>query len=97
MNVLILKMGGTGSRFGSDIPKQFHEFNGKPLFTHVLREYEEIGIIDKYIIVCHKDWIDYIIPFSAECVGDRLLAVISGGDMGAKSIKNGVKMENMAV
>lgn len=97
MNVLILKMGGTGSRFGSDIPKQFHEFNGKPLFTHVLREYEEIGIIDKYIIVCHKDWIDYTIPFSTECVGDKLLAVIPGGDTGAKSIKNGVKMENMAV
>lgn len=90
MNVLILKMGGTGSRFGSDIPKQFHEFNGKPLFTHVLREYEEIGVIDKYIIVCHKDWIDYTIPFSAECVGDKLLAVIPGGDTGAKSIKNGI-------
>ena len=90
MNILILKMGGSGNRFGSDIPKQFHDFNGRPLFTHILREYEKMGVIDKYVVVCHKDWINFALPFAADSVGDKLLAVIPGGNTGAKSIKNGI-------
>lgn len=90
MNILILKMGGSGTRFGSDIPKQYHEFNGQPLFVHILQEYEKIGIINKYIIVSNKDWIEFSLKYASSILGEKLVDVIPGGETGAKSIKNGV-------
>ena len=35
-NILLLMMGGSGTRFGADIPKQFVEVNGKPVFSYIV-------------------------------------------------------------
>lgn len=40
--VLILA-GGTGSRMGSKIPKQFLELNGEPILLHSLKRFQTWG------------------------------------------------------
>lgn len=40
--VLILA-GGTGSRMGSKIPKQFLELNGEPILIHSLKRFQNWG------------------------------------------------------
>ena len=59
MNVAIILAGGTGSRIGGDIPKQFIEIMGKPIIAYTLQKYQENSNIDAIEIVCHKDWMEY--------------------------------------
>ena len=49
--------GGTGSRMGKNIPKQFLEILGKPVLVHTISCF--FGKVDKICVACHKDYIDY--------------------------------------
>lgn len=41
MNVGIILAGGTGTRVGAGIPKQFIEVQGKPILAYTLEIFEE--------------------------------------------------------
>lgn len=58
-NILLLMMGGSGTRFGADIPKQFVEVSGKPVFSYIVEKYGRNSLIDAMVIVCHKDWLGF--------------------------------------
>lgn len=90
MICLLVKMGGSGIRFGSDIPKQYLELNGHPLFYWLLEQYRSLKIIDKYILVSHPNWIDFSQKIAFELLGNKLLGIVPGGDTMSKSIYNGV-------
>ena len=53
MNVAIVLSGGCGKRFGDDIPKQYHNLNGKPVINYVIEATLESKKIDE-IIFAHK-------------------------------------------
>lgn len=36
MNVVVILASGVGSRFGSNVPKQFHKINGKMVIEYVV-------------------------------------------------------------
>lgn len=90
MNCVMVKMGGKGVRFGEEVPKQFYEINGKPLFAYVLEQYLNLNYIDKYIIVTNNNWLEYTLIYANQILGDKLLEVIPGGETNAMSIYNGV-------
>ena len=52
--------GGTGSRMGLDIPKQFAKINGKPIIIYTLEKFLAVDEIDRIYIGCHKDWAQYL-------------------------------------
>ena len=52
--------GGTGSRMGLDIPKQFAKINGKPIIIYTLEQFLKVEEIDRIYIGCHKDWAQYL-------------------------------------
>jgi 2-C-methyl-D-erythritol 4-phosphate cytidylyltransferase len=54
----VLLMGGVGSRFGSETPKQFHRLSGKAVYEVALEPFLEAGFIDEIVLSCHPDWID---------------------------------------
>ena len=56
----MLMMGGSGTRFGADIPKQYILVNEKPIFVYVLEGYQKCDFIDQLVVVSHKDWINYV-------------------------------------
>ncbi len=58
MNIAIILAGGTGSRVGANIPKQFIEIMGKPILAYTLEMFESNQNIDAIEIVCHKDWLE---------------------------------------
>ena len=83
-------MGGVGSRFGADRPKQFVEVNGKPVFCYILEELNKLDYIEGIVVVCHQSWIDFV----NEYVGNKLhklINVVAGGDCRSKSVYNGLK------
>ena len=90
-NILLLMMGGSGTRFGADIPKQFVEVNGKPVFSYIVEKYGRNPLIDAMVIVCHKNWLD----FTRERV-DALeplfpFTVTAGGASRSESVKKGLQ------
>lgn len=90
MNCVLIKMGGKGVRFGDSLPKQFYEIDGIPLFAYVLKKYETIKMIDKFIIVTNGEWMDMTRYYAQKILGNKLLSIVSGGTTNAKSTYNGV-------
>ncbi|MBS0615409.1 MAG: 2-C-methyl-D-erythritol 4-phosphate cytidylyltransferase [Verrucomicrobia bacterium] len=56
----IILMGGSGSRFGSSLPKQFHEIVNRKIYLHTLETFQHSGLFDEIILVCHPDWIEEV-------------------------------------
>lgn len=59
MKIGVILSGGTGTRVGSNIPKQYIEVNGKPIISYCMEQIFEAT--DKVIIVASKEWEDYIL------------------------------------
>jgi 2-C-methyl-D-erythritol 4-phosphate cytidylyltransferase len=55
----LLLMGGSGSRFGSPTPKQFHRLGGKPIFLYTLEAFLSLGHFDEIVLSCHPDWMEW--------------------------------------
>ena len=51
-NIAVILAGGSGSRFGLDIPKQFAKLAGKTIIEHTLDVFENNKLIDEIAIVC---------------------------------------------
>jgi ribitol-5-phosphate 2-dehydrogenase (NADP+) / D-ribitol-5-phosphate cytidylyltransferase len=56
----ILLMGGTGLRFGSDIPKQFHRLAGKKVYLRTLETFLEALLFEEIILVCPESWMQRV-------------------------------------
>ena len=54
----VLLMGGSGSRFGGGVPKQFLMLGGKKVYCHALDTFTASGLFDEIVLVCHPDWMD---------------------------------------
>ncbi len=60
MNIAILLSGGTGSRLGGEIPKQYIEVCGRPVIAYCLKRLCDSAHIDRIQIVAAKSWQAYI-------------------------------------
>ena len=58
MIVAVVLAGGTGTRVGGTVPKQFIEVQGKPVLAYTLERFQNNGNIDAIEIVCHRDWLE---------------------------------------
>ena len=47
--------GGTGTRMGADIPKQFLKIGGKPIIIHTITKFLENQYIEKVYSGVHRD------------------------------------------
>lgn len=56
----ILLMGGTGIRFGSETPKQFHRLAGKKVYLHTLEAFLESRLFEEIVLVCPSAWIEEV-------------------------------------
>lgn len=90
MNILLLLMGGSGTRFGSEIPKQYAEINGKPIFYYIYEKYLKIDLINKIIIVTNPSWYDYVEKWVKKEEYNKV-SVINGGKTRSESVFNGLK------
>lgn len=92
MNILVLAMGGSGTRLGSSIPKQYIEINNIPIFGYILEKYNRMDFIDKIVIISNEQWIDYVEKHVETLKASKVYAVVAGGDNRNSSIKNGFKV-----
>lgn len=60
MNVALLLSGGTGTRLGADIPKQYIEVGGKPMIAYCIERLSRHAGIDAIRIVAAPEWQELI-------------------------------------
>ncbi|MHA1416849.1 MAG: 2-C-methyl-D-erythritol 4-phosphate cytidylyltransferase [Candidatus Heimdallarchaeaceae archaeon] len=60
VNAAIILAGGTGERFGAEIPKQFISLNGKPVIQWTIEIFKSYPKIDDIIVVCNPEWMSEV-------------------------------------
>ena len=90
MNIAIVLAGGTGTRVGANIPKQFIEIQGKPILAYTLDNFQTDPEIDAIEVVCHRDWIDHVQEICEKYEISKLRWLTNGGDTFQESTLNGV-------
>ena len=91
MNYAMILAGGTGTRLGYDIPKQFVEIKGKPIIVYSLEAFQKQKNIDGIIVVCVKNNMDYLKSLVYDYKLDKVKGIVEGGDTFQLSVLNGVK------
>ena len=90
MNIALIIAGGSGSRMGQDIPKQFINVYDKPVIIYTLESFQRHPQIDQIEVVCLDGWHEVLWANARQFGIDKLKWVTSGGKTGQESIRNGV-------
>lgn len=92
MNRVLIFAGGTGQRMGtSGVPKQFLVAHTKPVIVHTIEHFQNCGQIDSIVVVCLKDYIEYMKTLVGQYKLDKVVSIVQGGNCGQASIFNGLK------
>lgn len=83
INIVVILANGTGNRFGSDIPKQFHIINGKMVIEYVIEAIER-SATEKIVIA--TDPYSYSTYFD-EIQNNPKVDLITGGNTRNESLK----------
>ena len=90
MNVAIVIAGGSGHRMGQDIPKQFINVYDKPILFYTLEGFQNHPMIDAIEVVCIEGWENVVWAYAKQFGIDKLKWIVTGGNTGQESIRNGV-------
>lgn len=90
MNIGLIIAGGSGHRMGQDIPKQFINVYDKPVIIYTLEGFQRHPQIDAIEVVCIDGWHDVLWAYAHQFNISKLKWVVSGGNTGQESIRNGV-------
>ena len=83
MNIGMILSGGSGSRFGSNIPKQYCLMGGKPVICYVYDAMQQSGVIDKVVIAAAPEYVND--PFLHQICPEA--DIIAGGSTRNNTIK----------
>lgn len=87
MNIALILAGGTGTRLGAPVPKQYLEIKGKPLIAYTLETFEQHPGIAQIQIVAEETWHSQILRFA----GKKFSSFSAPGENRQLSILNGLE------
>ena len=90
MNTVVLLAGGTGSRMGQDIPKQFIHVNNIPVIIYTLLALERHPKIDAVQAVCIEGWETVLSGYVKQFNITKLRGIVPGGVTRFLSTKAGM-------
>jgi 2-C-methyl-D-erythritol 4-phosphate cytidylyltransferase len=90
----IIVAGGTGQRFGSQIPKQFITLKGYPILYHTLKAFYTFDRSIQLIVVLPSDYMEFWRSQIEEFKIDIPHKQIVGGETRFHSVKNGLEAIN---
>jgi 2-C-methyl-D-erythritol 4-phosphate cytidylyltransferase len=91
--VAIIPAGGSGTRMGGDIPKQYQLLGGIPLLVHTLMAFQEASLVDTiYLILPDED-----VPQAPQKILSpynlaKVNRILPGGERRQDSVKRGVDL-----
>ena len=78
-NVAVILAGGSGSRMGSKLPKQFLTVAGKQIIEYSIEAFEHAEQIDEICIVCREDYIAHVEQLVAKKGYHKVRHILCGG------------------
>lgn len=88
--VAVVLSGGTGTRTGTEIPKQYMELAGKPVLVYTLEQMERCGAVDGVVVTSAPAWNEKIFQWKERFALTKLLTVAPAGPDRQGSIRNGL-------
>lgn len=59
-NIIMITAGGVGARFGSNVPKQYVEIDGRQVIAYVIEACKQSRLADAVIVVAHPHYHDQL-------------------------------------
>ncbi|MES2838332.1 MAG: 2-C-methyl-D-erythritol 4-phosphate cytidylyltransferase [Bacteroidota bacterium] len=87
---VIIVAGGSGTRMGSDVPKQFLKLAGKPVLMHTIQKFYDFNTSISILVVLPKTQIEYWKQLVKEYNFLIEHSVVIGGETRFHSVKNGL-------
>jgi len=84
----IIPSGGRGTRFGSEIPKQYIEVNGKEIIAYTLEVFQNCDLIDGIFIAAEKEYFGLLENIKNKYHITKLLNIVPGGKERQDSVYN---------
>lgn len=92
MNIAVIFAGGTGRRMHTTSrPKQFLEYQGKPIIIYTLELFDNHPMIDGIVVACVKEWIPFLEKMLKKFEINKVKIIVPGGETGQESIYYGLK------
>ena len=90
MNLALIIAGGSGQRMQRELPKQFLTVGDKPIILYTLEAFQRHPDIAEIGVVCLDGWHEVLRAYARQYRIDKLSWIVSGGETGQASIRNGV-------
>lgn len=78
-NIALILAGGTGSRAGFSIPKQFVTLNGRCMIEHTVNAFQQNPLITGIVIVTNVEYADKMRELAIKSAWTKLLGICNGG------------------
>jgi 2-C-methyl-D-erythritol 4-phosphate cytidylyltransferase len=88
----VIVAGGTGTRMGSDLPKQFLLLNGKPVLYYTIKTFTDTFPELKTILVLPAVHLEKGRKLVNEYFNKKNIQLIAGGETRFQSVKNGLSL-----
>ena len=91
MNIAVIFAGGTGRRMHTTSrPKQFLEYQGKPIIIYTLELFDNHPMIDEIVVACVEEWIPFLEKMLKKFEINKVCQIVPGGETGQDSIYQGL-------
>jgi 2-C-methyl-D-erythritol 4-phosphate cytidylyltransferase len=87
----IIVAGGSGTRMGASLPKQFLLLNNKPILVHTIERFLEIPDISIVLVLPKAYFSEWEKISNSYSLGLQAITFLEGGKTRFESVKNGLK------
>lgn len=88
---LLLVAGGTGTRMGTELPKQFIRIAGQPVIYHTIKKFLSAEKDINIVIAIHPQWVNEIRSVVKNNFPEANIHFVNGGETRFHSVQNGLK------
>ena len=78
-NIAVILAGGSGARFGRDLPKQFLKVAGKKVIEHTIDVFEHNALIDEIAVVTRQEFISDLEQMTVNNHYTKVRKILIGG------------------
>ena len=89
-NIAVVLAGGTGSRMGAPMPKQFLSLKGRAVIEYPIETFCSHPAIDEVAVVVHPDWRSEFEAIAVRNQWPKLVRIVDGGSERFMSTLNAV-------
>lgn len=90
-NIAIVLSGGTGSRLGANVPKQYISVGGKPIISYCLQTFVDCETVDSIVIVLAEEWKQFVNEQIKSFNTKKKICYADSGETRQCSVYNGLK------